>query len=90
MLYKVNRVVYRSCMVKVGDLIKHIKFVDVACLVQEVHGSWLLIQWVNLGYNKSWLIPIDVVGIRPNFKNWRKCALKQDYQCYRNAEWTAI
>lgn len=77
-------------MVKVGDLIKHIKFVDVACFVLSIHGDWLYVQWVNLGYNKSWIIPTEPLGIRPNPKNWLKCNKNRDYQCYRNAPWVSM
>lgn len=77
-------------MVKIGDLIKHIKFVDVACLVKGIHGDWLYVQWVNLGYVDSWILPTEFIGIRPNSKNWLVCKPDKDYQCYRNAPWVLM
>jgi hypothetical protein len=81
---------------KIGDIIKHKNFSDVALEVikfkrysQDYYS--VKAKWINLGYNES-----KYIGINKNLKikdedmkDWLIC-LDPGYKCYRYSDWEPI
>lgn len=72
-----------------GDIIKHPRFLDVACLVKHVYDDGTLaIQWINQGFNESWLINKNVSFVSIN-SDWLVCNTPE-IKCLRQAGWSRI
>lgn len=78
---------------KAGDVIKHIRTMDVAYLVTDVTHTGLKGLVINQGYVKSF-----VIGVHANWSLSFKDADPKDWSmavtptaiCLRNAEWKQI
>lgn len=78
-------------MFKPNMIIKHKDFVDVACHVVEVRPETLMINWINLGQEKSWYINIGIQELRlDNPADWLVCLEPERHTCLRHARWEKL
>lgn len=77
-------------MIQSGDVIRHKTFKDVCCLVKASIGNVFYVSWINMGYTKSWFLPIDMECLyTDDFTEWEIC-LDPDPLCYRYAAWRSL
>lgn len=74
------------------DIIKHERFMDVAAEIvaiqPKLHGFAFTVKWLNLGFTKSWYLPVKQQSIyirHSDFKHWQVALTSP--ACLRNAEW---
>ena len=73
-------------MVNSGDVIRHKKFMDVACVVLSNHYSTFKVDWINTGFVDSYMMGVkQTIKIR-NLKDWQICITPND-KCLRYATW---
>ncbi len=80
---------------KIGDIIKHHKFMDVCCEILDIKhkitGLAVTVKWLNQGFTKSWILPAKKQSIfirNGEMNNW---SVAQDNPvCLRNAVWRQL
>ena len=83
-------------MIKSGDIIRHVRFLDVSVAVHDVKMEDAAItiegEWVNQGFSKSYYLNMDVVLTITwdELKHWEKCADPHNYICLRNSPWLSL
>ena len=75
--------------IKVGDVIKHPRFLDVACLVNTIHETGdLTVFWINQGFTESWIISKNTSRVSIN-KDWLLCDTP-NIKCLRYSSWSRV
>lgn len=76
-------------MIRNGDFIKHVKFMDLCCEIVEVlDEGYVCIRWFNMGFIKSWPLDNWLEFIIPDH-NWLK-ADDPNRVCLRYTTWSKI
>ncbi len=73
-------------VVTAGSIIRHKRFMDVACRVLSRHSSTFKVSWVNLGFVSSYEMGVKQTLKIRDLKDWQIC-FDRDVQCFRHAKW---
>lgn len=76
-------------LVKRGSVIRHKRFMDVACFVISRHYSTFKVGWINMGYVDSYFLNIPQTLKIRDLSNWQICVDKDPW-CYRYARWVDL
>jgi hypothetical protein len=91
-------------MIKQGDVIKHVRNIDVAIQVMytsvnpETKNLWVKGIWLNQGFVKSWVInsrkypagiPVELDITEEQSSNWLKCS-SPFAKCIRYEDWKPL
>lgn len=75
-------------MVKLCDVIRHPRFLDVACFVDTIHDDGTVgVNWVNMGYVQTW-----IMGKRSDIQidnTWLRCK-NPGIKCIRYGIWEPL
>lgn len=82
-------------MIRAGDIIKHIKALDVCFLVSRIQGPYgsdekvqITGDWINLGFVNSYMIGerTKIKTTINQLRDWQVC-LTPSVPCLRYADW---